>query len=290
MNILLVEDDYLQSQWLHRHLVGEFPGAQIRVIHTESQFHSELDELASDPPDVVVMDIMLRWADPAPDMPTPPAEVSENGFYRAGVRCARLLAQRERTSGVPLILYTVLEFRALEEELKSFPLNVIHLRKDSDVSPLIRLLRGSLQGAVSIPAGMRPEYDVALSFASEDRDFVERVAEHLKRSHIRLFYDRDEEVYLWGKDLGDTLDEVYRLRSKYVIIFISEHYARKMWTSHERKSAFARAVKEKEEYVLPARFDDTELPGLRPTISFIDLRRETPETFSSKIIRKVTRA
>jgi len=71
-------------------------------------------------------------------------------------------------------------------------------------------------------------------------------------------------------------------------MFISAHYAKKMWTNHERKSALARALQEKEESILPARFDDTQLPGLRPTVAYIDLRHETPDTFASKILRKIS--
>ncbi|HKP84838.1 MAG TPA: TIR domain-containing protein, partial [Blastocatellia bacterium] len=133
-------------------------------------------------------------------------------------------------------------------------------------------------------------YDIALSFAGEDRTFVEAVAECLKQNQLTVFYDKDELVYLWGKDLAETLDEIYRQRSRYVVIFISEHYARKMWTNHERQSAFARALQEKREYVLPARFDRTELPGLRPTVSYVDLRGETPETFAYKIVQKIALA
>jgi len=44
-------------------------------------------------------------------------------------------------------------------------------------------------------------------------------------------------------------------------MFISKEYAEKPWTKHERRSDLSRALEE-DEYVLPARFDDTELPGL----------------------------
>lgn len=131
-------------------------------------------------------------------------------------------------------------------------------------------------------------YDVALSFAGEDRSYVEKVVEILKQDQIKVFYDRDEQVYLWGKDLGDALDEIYRLRSRYVVMFISEHYAKKMWTNHERKSALARALQEKQESVLPARFDDTQIPGLRPTVAYVDLRHETPDSFASMLRRKIS--
>lgn len=132
-------------------------------------------------------------------------------------------------------------------------------------------------------------FDVALSFAGEDRNFVASVAEHLTQNHLRVFYDKNEAIQtcLWGKDLGDTLDKVYRHLSSYVIVFISRDYANKMWTEHERKSALSRAIQVKREYVLPARFDDTELDGLLPTVGYIDLREKTPQSLASIIARKV---
>jgi hypothetical protein len=70
-------------------------------------------------------------------------------------------------------------------------------------------------------------------------------------------------------------------------MFISEAYARKPWTVHERRSALARALEEEGEYVLPARFDDTELPGLRPTVAYVDLRELAPQTLVEFILEKL---
>lgn len=135
------------------------------------------------------------------------------------------------------------------------------------------------------------EYDVALSFAGEDRDFVKDVYKELEKNNISVFYDDDEEINndLWGKDLIEILDEIYRKRSKCVVMFISEYYAKKVWTKLERRSSLAKALNEQREYVLPARFDDTELPGLLPTIKFEDLSQQTPQTFAQKIIKKLGR-
>jgi len=38
------------------------------------------------------------------------------------------------------------------------------------------------------------EYDVALSFAGEDRAYVEKVAKYLKEKSIRVFYDKYEKT------------------------------------------------------------------------------------------------
>ncbi len=51
------------------------------------------------------------------------------------------------------------------------------------------------------------DYDVALSFAGEDRNYVEQVAQILHQLDLRVFYDRYEEANLWGKDLYVHLDE-----------------------------------------------------------------------------------
>jgi hypothetical protein len=60
-----------------------------------------------------------------------------------------------------------------------------------------------------------------------------------------------------------------------------------MWTIHERRSALSRAIREKEEYILPARFDDTELKGLSPDVIYINLSEKSPEDFAQMIIKKL---
>ncbi|WP_285635889.1 TIR domain-containing protein [Lentzea sp. NBRC 102530] len=132
-----------------------------------------------------------------------------------------------------------------------------------------------------------PEYDVCLSFAGEQRAYVDQVAELLKQKKIEVFYDRYEQVNLWGRDLYEHLDSVYRDQARYCIIFASKQYAEKVWTSHERRSAQARALTENSEYILPARFDDTEIPGVRPTVGYIDLRVTTPEQLVAMFAEKL---
>ena len=53
------------------------------------------------------------------------------------------------------------------------------------------------------------DYQVALSFAGEQRDYVEEVARHLAARSIAVFYDGFEAVQLWGKDAAEAFHEVY---------------------------------------------------------------------------------
>jgi hypothetical protein len=146
----------------------------------------------------------------------------------------------------------------------------------------------------SIPRAMlaklAPSYDVVFSFAGENREYVEQVAKYLRSKDVKVFYDRFEEVSLWGKDLAEHFDSVYRRSGKYCIIFISKYYADKMWTRHERRSALARALQEREEYILPARFDATELPGMLPTVGYISMSDKSPIDFGKLILEKLGRS
>ena len=119
------------------------------------------------------------------------------------------------------------------------------------------------------------EYDVALSFAGEDRQHVEALAELLATNGYEVFYDQYERAQLWGKNLYTHLSAIYKDKARYCVMFLSEHYARKLWTNHERESAQARAFEENEEYILPVRLDDTEIPGILRTVGYLDLRSIT---------------
>lgn len=131
------------------------------------------------------------------------------------------------------------------------------------------------------------KYDITLSFAGEDRDYVDRIARILADNDVKVFYDKFEEADLWGKDLGIHFEFVYRRSAKYCIPFISVNYEKKIWTNYEIRNAISRAIETKEDYILPARFDDTQIDGLRTTIGYIDLRKYTPEEFAKIILKKL---
>ena len=125
------------------------------------------------------------------------------------------------------------------------------------------------------------------AFSWEDRKYVEQVAGQLQLRGIRVFYDKHEMASLWGKDLYTHLDYVYSGAAKYCVLFVSKHYAARLWTAHERQSAQSRAFRENKEYILPARFDDTEIPGLRQTVGYVDLRQVRPPALAELIVERV---
>lgn len=134
------------------------------------------------------------------------------------------------------------------------------------------------------------KYDIALSFAGEDREYVESVAHQLRQRGIRLFYDRYEAAGLWGKDLYVHLSEIYSSQARYFLMFISKVYAAKVWTSHERRAAQARALTEQSEYILPLRLDDVDVPGILPTIGYIKAADFTVSQIADLVVQKVNQA
>ena len=138
-----------------------------------------------------------------------------------------------------------------------------------------------------VPTPTEKEYDVALSFAGEDRPYVSQVAEILRAYGVRIFYDVYEQHSLWGKDLYTHLDDVYRIRSRFCVMFLSRHYRAKLWTNHERKSAQARAFEESGDYILPVRLDNTEIPGVRPTTGYLDGSKLNPTEVANLICAKL---
>jgi hypothetical protein len=131
------------------------------------------------------------------------------------------------------------------------------------------------------------EYDVALSFAGEDREIAFKFAELLKLKGVKVFYDEYEAADMWGKDLIDHLVNIYSRKARYCVMFISRYYPLKNWTKVERKAAQERAFRDANEYILPLRLDDTQVPGITETTGYRDLRQHRIEDIVELLEQKL---
>jgi len=136
--ILLVEDDHLQAQaiqsGLRNLLQREYSHLVFETLATESDFYDKFDENAEKGFDLVIIDVMLRWANPSPQMKEPPPDVVEGGFFRAGIRCMHKLQSDPRTSSIPNIVCTVLDDSRLPAGIDIVP-------KGGDLAPLADRIR-----------------------------------------------------------------------------------------------------------------------------------------------------
>lgn len=137
---------------------------------------------------------------------------------------------------------------------------------------------------------MHHEYEVALSFAGEDREFAESVARGLKKAGVKVFYDDFFTPDLWGEDLSIKLRNIYYVKSKYCIMVLSDNYVKKVWPNFERQQAIERLIDERGSgYILPVRLNGftAEIPGLSKTISFLSVSSKNPDRVVSAFLLKI---
>ncbi len=137
-------------------------------------------------------------------------------------------------------------------------------------------------------------YSVALSYAGEDREYVEAVYSELRKRGVSVFYDRDPDIEteMWGHSLPGYLQNIFgKGRASYCVIFVTDIYQQKAFTTHELESALSQGVLSgKRDYILPVMLQGDELPEqLNPTTKYLDARnnRITPQELAQSIAAKV---
>ena len=117
----------------------------------------------------------------------------------------------------------------------------------------------------------RYRYDVALSYASEDRTFAAAIHDALRERALEVFYDDAERASTWGGSLPDRLQEVYERLARHCLVLASKAYNSRPWTLHELHAAQRRAARRpSEDYILPVRLDSAVLPDLPEHVIYLD--------------------
>lgn len=103
-----------------------------------------------------------------------------------------------------------------------------------------------------------------------------------------MFFDGFYPEHLWGKDLTVFFDEVFRKDSRFCVMLVSKEYVERIWTTHERRSALARALTERgNEYTLPIQVESIEVPGLLPTIGYVALEGRSVKDIAELLKKKL---
>jgi hypothetical protein len=134
------------------------------------------------------------------------------------------------------------------------------------------------------------EYDVALSFAPEDRSTADTCAELLKSHGISVFMDEYASAAAWGKDAVDHLVNLFSRKARYCVLFISQYYPLDTWTEATRTDARERALRDADEYILPLQLDDRQVPGLTQAAGYTDLREHPMPEVVARLVQKLEQA
>ena len=121
------------------------------------------------------------------------------------------------------------------------------------------------------------EYDVALSYATQDAKLAEEFARLLSGKGLKVFRDeyRAEVSPGWGKDMVDHLVNLYARKARYCLLLVSRHYPLASWTVSERTSAQERALRDADEYIVPILVEGHEIPGVKEVAGLRDLRQHS---------------
>ena len=115
------------------------------------------------------------------------------------------------------------------------------------------------------------QYDIAVSYASENLSLVSELVASLETKGIKVFFATSAGSVLIGARLGEFLPSAYGEQSRFVIVVLSERYLGKTWTRFELEAA-RREEKREGTFILPIRVDNVEFDGLSPDRVVIDLR------------------
>jgi hypothetical protein len=131
-------------------------------------------------------------------------------------------------------------------------------------------------------------FDLAISFAGSERDYARVIAAVTRENGLSVFLDELYESELWGKNLVETLGEIYETKARYCLIVVSKQYCERVFTNVERRAALERAIRTRTEYILPLVVDGSWIQGLPKSTAYLDLRRKSVIAISEALLKKIS--
>lgn len=133
------------------------------------------------------------------------------------------------------------------------------------------------------------EFRVALSFPGVCRGFVSVVADRLRQQMPpdSVFYDFDYQAQLARSNLDILLQDIYKNRSKLVVVFLHEKYAESEWCGLEWRAVRELIKTKKDEQVMFIRFDDATIDGMLSVDGYLDASQFTPEQIAGYIYQRL---
>ncbi|WP_312561467.1 TIR domain-containing protein [Anaerospora sp.] len=157
----------------------------------------------------------------------------------------------------------------LYEELQSLCTNLKPLSKPIDITKQI--------------------FNVAFTFAGESRSLVEQVVRELEKiiEKDSIFYDNNYVSQLARPSLDTLLQDIYKNRSKLIVVFLCKKYQEKKWCGLEFR-AIKELIMEKEiNKIMYIRLDDGQVDGVFKTDGYVDGTKFTPKELSRFINERI---
>jgi hypothetical protein len=135
-------------------------------------------------------------------------------------------------------------------------------------------------------------YDIAVSFAGQQRGYVRETVAACKAKGLRVFFDEDKTNDWWGKNFIQEQRRTYSSQTRFFVPFLSSDYLAKPIPMDEFASAMMTAVKLGDGYILPIIMGNADVPAelLHPHIGYLRSEAFTPDQLADELVKKVKSA
>lgn len=126
-------------------------------------------------------------------------------------------------------------------------------------------------------SGANGAYDLFVSYSHLDKKRVSPILEALRQAKLNVFDPLASPKEMWGRDLRTWFDEIFPLRARAAMIFLSKQYSKSKWCKTEFDQ-MVRLTRENPDLarLLPVRLDESPIPTQAAEFVFLDVQSQTP--------------
>lgn len=129
---------------------------------------------------------------------------------------------------------------------------------------------------------------VAFTFAGENRQFVEQVADEVSSrfGRQRVFYDAFYEAELARPNLDTYLQNIYHNQSDLLVVFLCENYSSKEWCSLEWRAIRDLIKQKNDDRIIFVKMGNFEVGGVFSIDGYLDGTKNSPQKIAQRIIER----
>jgi len=132
-------------------------------------------------------------------------------------------------------------------------------------------------------------FDVALSFPGEVREYVCEVSKELESliGPNAYFYDDNYTAQLARPSLDTLLQDIYKNRSRLIVVFLGSQYQGKPWCGIEFHAIREILLARENNKIMYVRMDDGEVDGVFKTDGYVDSRKTCAADLAKMIKERI---
>ncbi len=133
------------------------------------------------------------------------------------------------------------------------------------------------------------DFNVAVSFPGEKREYVSNVVDSLKvkLGKDKIFYDLDYQSQLAQPNIDTILQKIYHKQCDLVVIFLCKEYNEKEWCGLEWRSIKDLIKSKQDKKIMLVRFDQTEIDGVFSIDGYIDALKFSENELAEFVIERL---